>query len=159
MDRTPAVERVRGALAAEGFASAPIREFTETTATAAAAADALGIPVGEIVKSLIFMAGDQPILVLTSGPNRVDVNKVGKLMGQKIARANADQVRQATGFAIGGVPPFGFPAPLKTYCDPDLLAYPEVWAAAGTPNSVFPIDPRDLVRMCAAEVVDVVVRE
>lgn len=159
MDRTPAVERVRTALIAQGFASLPIREFTETTATAAAAAEALGIPVGEIVKSLIFMAADQPILVLTSGPNRVDVNKVRKLTGQKIARANADQVRQATGFAIGGVPPFGFPAPLKTYCDLDLLAYPEVWAAAGTPNSVFPIDPRDLVRVCAAEVVDVAVRE
>ena len=150
--------RVRSALVAHGFDSAPIREFTETTATAADAAAALGVPVGEIVKSLVFMAGDQPILVLTSGPNRVDVNKVAQLTGQKIVRANADQVRQATGFAIGGVPPFGFPSPLKTYCDADLLDYAEVWAAAGTPNSVFPIDPGDLVRISAAEVVDVAVR-
>ena len=158
MDRTPAVERVRSALAAEGFASAPIREFPEGTATAVDAANALGVPVGEIVKSLVFMAGDQPVLVLTSGPNRVDVNKLAHLTNEKIARANADQVRQATGFAIGGVPPFGFPQPLKTYCDADLLQYDEVWAAAGTPKSVFPIDPKTLVRICAAEVVDVVVR-
>lgn len=136
----------------------PFREFAETTATAADAAAALGIPVGEIVKSLVFMSGDRAVVVLTSGPNRVDVQKLERLTGEKVARANADQVRQATSFAIGGVPPFGFPEPLMTYFDADLLQYPEVWAAAGTPNSVFPIDPRDLVRICAAEVVDVAVR-
>ncbi len=119
---------------------------------------ALGVPVGEIVKSLVLMAGDHAVLVLTSGPNRVDVKKLADLTGEKITRANADQVRQATGFAIGGVPPFGFPNPLETYCDPGLLQYEEVWAAAGTPNSVFPIGPKNLVRICAAHVADIATR-
>ena len=79
---------------------------------------------------------------------------MGSVMGEKITRANADQVRQATGFAIGGVPPLGHPERLLTYCDPDLLQYEEVWAAAGTPNSVFAIDPNDLVRMTDAQVTD-----
>jgi len=152
------MDRVRAALAAQGLGSARVREFPEGTATAVDAANALGVPVGEIVKSLVFMAGDQAIIVLTSGPNRVDVNKVARLTGEKIARANADQVRQATGFAIGGVPPFGFPEPLRTYCDPDLLQYDQVWAAAGTPTSVFAIAPRDLVRLTSAQIADVVVR-
>jgi prolyl-tRNA editing enzyme YbaK/EbsC (Cys-tRNA(Pro) deacylase) len=162
MDRTPtrltAKDRVRAALAAQGLGSAPVREFPEGTATAVDAANALSVPVGEIVKSLVFMAGDQAIIVLTSGPNRVDVNKVARLTGEKIARANADQVRQATGFAIGGVPPFGFPESLRTYCDPDLLQYDQVWAAAGTPTSVFAIAPKDLVRLTSAQIADVVVR-
>jgi prolyl-tRNA editing enzyme YbaK/EbsC (Cys-tRNA(Pro) deacylase) len=159
MDRTrtrpTAIDRVRAVLAAEGLGSAAIRTFPEGTATAADAAAALGVPVGRIVKSLVFMAGDKPVLVLTSGPNRVDTRKLAEVTGQTITRANADQVRQATGFAIGGVPPLGHAERLLTYCDPDLLQYEEVWAAAGTPNSVFATDPKDLVRITEAEVTDV----
>ena len=162
MDRTPtrqrAIDRFRPALVANGLGGAPIREFPEGTATAVDAANALGVPVGEIVKSLVFMAGDKAVVVLTSGPNRVDTHKLAELTGQKITRANADQVRQATGFAIGGVPPFGFPESLTTYCDEDLLRYDEVWAAAGTPNSVFAIDPKILVRLTSARVSDIAVR-
>ena len=162
MDRTPtrlsAVDRVRAALAANGISDVLIKEFPESTATAADAATAIGTTVGRIVKSLIFMAGDQPILVLASGPNRVDVEKLATLTGQKISRANADQVRQATGFAIGGVPPFGHPRSLLSLFDEDLLQYDEVWAAAGTPNSVFPLDPRELLRIAGAKVADVAVR-
>ena len=86
-------------------------------------------------------------MVLASGPNRVDVDKVARIVGQPITRARADQVRQVTGFAIGGVPPVGHLQPLATYVDRDLLQYDEVWAAAGTPNAVFCIQPGDLVRI------------
>jgi prolyl-tRNA editing enzyme YbaK/EbsC (Cys-tRNA(Pro) deacylase) len=153
--RGTAVSRVTAALAAHGLEHLPMREFDERTATAADAAAAIGTTVGRIVKSLVFMAGEQPILVLASGPNRVDVEKVARIVGQPITRANADQVRQLTGFAIGGVPPLGHLQPLATYVDRDLLQYDEVWAAAGTPNAVFCIQPRDLVRITEGAVDDV----
>ena len=153
--RGTAVARVTAALASHGLEHLPMREFDERTATAADAAAAIGTTVGRIVKSLVFMAGEQPILVLASGPNRVDVEKVGRIVGKGITRANADQVREATGFAIGGVPPLGHPQPLATYVDQDLLQYDEVWAAAGTPNAVFCIQPRDLVRITKGVVDDV----
>jgi prolyl-tRNA editing enzyme YbaK/EbsC (Cys-tRNA(Pro) deacylase) len=150
-----AVTRVMAALGAHGLDHLPVREFTERTATAADAAAAIGTSVACIVKSLVFMAADQPILVLASGPNRVDVDKVGRLVGESIVRANANQVRQATGFAIGGVPPVGHPHALATYVDRDLLQHEEVWAAAGTPNTVFAIKPDDLVRITDGLVEDV----
>jgi prolyl-tRNA editing enzyme YbaK/EbsC (Cys-tRNA(Pro) deacylase) len=161
MDRPPtasrasAVDRVRAALAGHGLPDVPVTQFAESTATAADAAAAIGTTVERIVKSLVFMAGDDAILVLASGPNRVDVHKVAELVGHPIGRANADQVRDATSFSIGGVPPVGHPRPLKAYVDQDLLQYDEVWAAAGTPNSVFPIDPRVLVRITDATIADV----
>ncbi|MBV9581345.1 MAG: YbaK/EbsC family protein [Chloroflexi bacterium] len=161
MDRTPSttrissLDRMRAALASEGLADARIVTFPEGTHTAIAAAAALGTQVDRIVKSLVFMAGERAILVLASGPNRVDVARVGRLVGEPITRANADQVRQATGYAIGGVPPFGHTQHLRTVLDRDLLAFDEVWAAAGRPDSVFPIDPRDLVRITSAEVAEV----
>jgi prolyl-tRNA editing enzyme YbaK/EbsC (Cys-tRNA(Pro) deacylase) len=149
------VERVRAALATHGLEHLTLREFAESTATAADAAAAIGTTVGRIVKSLVFMAGDQPVLVLTSGPNRVDTNKVSAALGEPIVRATADQVRQLTGFAIGGVPPIGHTQPLTTLVDRDLLQYDEVWAAAGTPNMVFSISPVDLVRISNGLVEDV----
>ena len=156
MDRIPTSrERVRAALAAHGLAEVPEREFNESTATAVDAAAAIGTTVERIVKSLVFAAGDRPVLVLVSGPNRVDVGKLSQLVGAPIARANADQVRGWTGFAIGGVPPLGHSAPIDTYLDQDLLAHDVVWAAAGTPNAVFAIEPRELVRMTRAQVVEV----
>jgi prolyl-tRNA editing enzyme YbaK/EbsC (Cys-tRNA(Pro) deacylase) len=164
MDRTPAnstprvssLERMRAALAAEGLGDVPITTFPEGTHTAIAAATALGTDVEKIVKSLVFMAGDRAILVLASGPNRVDVQKVGELAGQPIIRANAGQVRDATGYAIGGVPPFGHTRRLDTYLDRDLLEFDQVWAAAGRPDTVFPIDPRELQRITDARVAEVV---
>lgn len=142
------------ALAAHGLTDVRLEEFAESTATAVDAAAAIGTAVGRIVKSLVFMAGDRPILVLASGPNRVDVNRLAAIVGERITRANADQVRQLTGFTIGGVPPVGHGQPLATFIDRDLLGYDQVWAAAGTPNSVFPIDPRDLVRITGGCVED-----
>lgn len=158
MDRTPASprlssrERVRLALAAHGLEDVPTREFAESTATALEAAAAIGTTVERIVKSLVFAAGDQPVLVLASGPNRVDLAKLAALVGAPLRRANAEQVREWTGFAIGGVAPVGHAQHLSTYLDEDLLQYEQVWAAAGTPNAVFAIDPNVLVRITAAKV-------
>src|SRR3954471_7625101 len=115
------------------------REFPEGTRTAQDAAAAIGVTVGQIVKSLVFLRGDAPVLVLCSGANTVDAERLG------LAKADATVVRSATGFAIGGVPPYGFPAPLETLVDEDLLTHDEVWAAAGTPRSVFPLTPAQLV--------------
>ncbi len=155
MKQLGSVERVRATLAAAGLADVPVREYAARTATASDAAASIGTTVGRIVKSLVFMAGAQPVLVLASGPNRVDVDKVGRLLGQPITRASADQVRALTGFAIGGVPPVGHTQPLATYIDRHLLQYDEVWAAAGTPNAVFSIAPDDLVRITDGLIEDV----
>ena len=149
------IERVRASLAEHGLDHLTVREFAASTATASDAAAAIGTTVGRIVKSLVFMAGEQPVLVLASGPNRVDVVKVGQLVGTPIKRANADQVRALTGFAIGGVPPVGHVQTLTTFVDRDLLQYDEVWAAAGTPNAVFAIAPTELVRIANGRVEDV----
>jgi prolyl-tRNA editing enzyme YbaK/EbsC (Cys-tRNA(Pro) deacylase) len=147
--------RVVAALAAHGLEHLEIREFDERTATAADAAAAIGTSVGSIVKSLVFMAGDEPILILASGPNRVDVGKVAAIVGRPITRANANQVREHTGFSIGGVSPVAHSQPLVTFVDPTLLLYDQVWAAAGTPNAVFAIQPGDLVRITEGRVEDI----
>jgi prolyl-tRNA editing enzyme YbaK/EbsC (Cys-tRNA(Pro) deacylase) len=115
------------------------REFSEGTRTAQDAAAAIGCTVGQIVKSLVFLRDGEPILVLCSGANTVDAQRLG------LNKADANVVRRATGFAIGGVPPYGHPAPLETLVDEDLLGYDEIWAAAGTPRSVFPLTPDELV--------------
>lgn len=149
------IERVRLALVEHGIPNAQIRQFDHSTATAAEAAAAIGTVEERIVKSLVFMAGNAPVMVLASGPNRVDTRKVSQLVGQNITRANADQVRLHTGYSIGGVPPVGHASTIQTLVDRDLLQHDEVWAAAGTPNSVFPIDPRALVRITGGRVEDV----
>jgi prolyl-tRNA editing enzyme YbaK/EbsC (Cys-tRNA(Pro) deacylase) len=118
---------------------ADVREFPEGTRTAQDAAAAIGCAVGQIVKSLVFLRGDEPVLVLCSGANTVDAERLG------LVKADADLVRRATGCAIGGVPPYGHPAPLETLVDEDLLGYDELWAAAGTPRAVFPLTPAQLV--------------
>jgi Cys-tRNA(Pro) deacylase len=128
-----------------------VHEFPDGTRTAADAAAAVGVDVGQIVKSLVFLVDGRPVIALVSGPNRLSEDRLAEAAGGgKVTRADADAVRRATGFPIGGVPPFGHPAPLPTYVDADLLAYDEVWAAAGTPRHVFPIAPRDLTRLAAA---------
>jgi prolyl-tRNA editing enzyme YbaK/EbsC (Cys-tRNA(Pro) deacylase) len=131
-----------------------IQEFPSSTRTAQEAADAVGTSVAQIVKSLLFLAGGAPVLALVSGANRLDLERLATLTGAAISKADADAVRQATGYAIGGVPPLGFPAPIPTFIDRDLLQYDVVWAAAGTPRHVFPISPEDLVRITGGKVAD-----
>ena len=137
-----------------------VTRYPEGTRTAADAAAAIGCEVGAIVKSLVFVVdGVGPVLALTSGANRVDVGRLGAQFGAGGARsATPDEARAATGYAIGGTPPFGHAAPIPAVCDPALLAYAEVWAAAGTPDTVFPLTPARLVELSAAEVVDVTQR-
>ncbi len=147
------VDRVRAALRERGL-DAPITEFDASTRTAADAAATIGTTVAQIVKSLVFLAEDQPIVVLVSGENRASLSKLSALTGQQVRRADAEVVRHATGFAIGGVPPLGHSAPLPVYVDEDLLRFETVWAAAGTPSSVFPVAPGDLVRATEARVAD-----
>ena len=122
--------------------------FPEGTRTADDAARAVGVEVGQIVKSLVFTLDGHVVMALVSGRNRLDEKRLATVLGgSEVGRADADGVRAATGFAIGGVPPFGHPSTLSTAIDEDLLDYDEVWAAAGTPYDVFPIAPADLVRL------------
>jgi len=151
--RLSAPDRVRAALFAAGVA-ARIEEFPSSTRTAQDAADAVGTSVGQIVKSLVFLAGSAPVLALVSGANQLDPARLAALTGSAIGKADADAVRRATGYSIGGVPPTGFPAPIPTFVDRDLLQYDVVWAAAGTPRHVFPIAPEDLVRITGGRVAE-----
>jgi prolyl-tRNA editing enzyme YbaK/EbsC (Cys-tRNA(Pro) deacylase) len=145
------VQRVVDAAARRGLHLA-IAEFPEGTRTAEDAAAAVGCSVDQIVKSMIFAADDQLVLALTSGANQVDPQALATLAGAgRCGRADPDQVRATTGYAIGGVPPFGHDHEVRTWIDPHLLTFEEVWAAAGTPRHVFPIDPRDLVAVTGAE--------
>jgi prolyl-tRNA editing enzyme YbaK/EbsC (Cys-tRNA(Pro) deacylase) len=134
-------------------ADVAVTRYPQGTRTAADAAHAIGCEVGAIVKSLVFVVDDRPVLALTSGANRVDVDRLRACFdGASARQATADEVREATGFAIGGTPPFG--ASLPTVLDRDLLAYETVWAAAGTPDTVFPIAPARLVDLAGATVAD-----
>lgn len=149
-----ATDRVAEALRARGV-SPEIREFPQGTRTAADAAAAVGTTVGQIVKSLLFMADTMPILVLASGANRVDLAKLARACGgHAVRRASADEVRRLTGFTIGGVPPIGHTTTLATYLDQDLLDYDVVYAAAGTPTAVFAVSPARLVVLTGAVTAD-----
>lgn len=133
-----------------------IREFPDGTKTAEDAASAIGVEVGQIVKSLIFAVDGHITLALVSGRNRLrEKGLAAAAGGGKVERVDADAVRAATSYAIGGVPPFGYPAPLPTYVDPDLLAYDVVWAAAGSHNHVFAIAPQDLLHATNATVANI----
>jgi len=123
--------------------------------TSEQAADALGVTVGQIVKSLVFTADDRPVLVAASGANRVDERRLGELAGGKIRRADPATVKRATGYTIGGVPPIALASALPVYVDRDLLGYELVYAAAGLPECVFPIAPQELVRATGGTVVDI----
>jgi prolyl-tRNA editing enzyme YbaK/EbsC (Cys-tRNA(Pro) deacylase) len=150
-----AVERFQEAAGALGHSVTGLRRFPEGTKTAADAARAIGCEVDQIVKSLVFLVDDEPVLALTSGANRVDLSKLGKVAGGgHVRRASPEEARTATGFAVGGTPPFGHPERVRTFLDPVLLRFGEVWAAAGTPDSVFPIAPADLARTALAEIAD-----
>ncbi|HXR44731.1 MAG TPA: YbaK/EbsC family protein [Pseudolysinimonas sp.] len=132
-----------------------IREFDESTHTAAQAAAAIGCDVAAIVKSLVFEADGAPLLILASGPNRVDTDAVGGRLGVAIGKADAKQVKRVTSYSIGGVPPLGLREPIRTVIDETLLRLPLLWAAAGSTTAVFPIAPAELVRLTAGEVLPV----
>lgn len=130
-----------------------IRQFPQGTRTADDAARAIGCQVGQIVKSLVFMADEQPVLALVSGADRIDTDRLASAVGAATTRrATGDEARSATGFAIGGVPPFGHVAALTVLVDPALLEHEVLWAAAGLPDAVFPIRPDDLVRVSGGRV-------
>jgi Cys-tRNA(Pro) deacylase len=151
----PNVARVTDAARAAGV-EISVERFPEGTRTAADAARAVGCEVGQIVKSLVFMADDRPIVALVSGANRVDLSRLARATGAAEARrADGDEARAATGFAIGGVPPFGHAAQVSVLVDRDLLAYDRVWAAAGLPDAVFAITPAELVGASGGDVADI----
>ena len=146
----PSAQRVAETLRALGVETTVI-EFAQTTRTAQDAAVAIGTTVGQIVKSLVFLADGRPVLALVSGTNRLDLAKLRLLSGAaRVDRADADAVRAATGYAIGGVPPVGHAQPLPVFLDRDLLQYDTVYAAAGTPFAVFAITPARLQQITAA---------
>lgn len=132
-------------------------ELPASTRTAVEAAQAVGCSVGQIVKSLVFKAKrtKKPILVIASGANRVNEAKIEALIGEPLGKADADFVRQHTGFAIGGVPPVGHSERLDTFIDDDLFQYEQIWAAAGTPHAVFRLTPADLIRITGGKMVDI----
>lgn len=133
-----------------------VRRFPDATRTAVEAAAAIGCALSQIVKSLIFEADGTPVLVLMDGSSRVDVERVRAELGAaQVKRAGADLVRETTGYAIGGVPPFGHRTRTRVLADRGLLDHPVVWAAAGTPHTVFPLDPKALIAHAGGTLVDV----
>jgi len=151
----PNVERVAAALR-DGDASGEIRELADSTRTADEAAAALGVPVGAIVKSLVFTGDEQPVMVLASGDHQVDTRAVAVALGvAKVRRADADTVRTATGYPIGGVPPVAHSTDLPVLVDRHLATYDVLWAAAGTPHAVFSTSYDELVRLTGGTPADV----
>ena len=152
--RSDAIERFTVEAEASGL-EVEVQQYPGGTRTAADAAEAVGCHVDQIVKSLVFMADVRPVLVLCSGGRRVDEERLASYLGTEIRIAGASEVRAATGFAIGGTPPLGHTVPLRTVVDPHLMDFDQVWAAAGTPDSVFPVKPKDLVKATGGAVVGV----
>ena len=153
-DIHPNVVRVTAAAKERGL-EISTRRFPEGTKTAADAAAAIGVTVGQIVKSLVFGVDNEIVMALVSGSNQLDEKKLALAAGgAKCARVDADAVREATGYPIGGVPPFGHSTQLRVFVDPDLLQYDEVWAAAGTWNDNFGANPNDIVRVAGGIVTD-----
>ncbi len=153
---SPSAQRVQDQIRSLGFDYTVI-EYAESTRTAQEAADRAGCELGQIVKSLIFRGqqSGKPILVLTSGANRVDEKRISEYAGEAIGRADADFVRLVTGFAIGGVAPIGHPEKMETYIDEDFLKYQTIWAAAGTPKAIFELRTEDLQKMTDGRLVRV----
>ena len=149
-------QKVQDMLKAFGL-TCQVVEMPQTTRTAADAARAVGCEVGQIVKSLIFRGkqSGRPVLVATSGANRVDENKLAEQIGETPAKADADFVRKTTGYAIGGVPPTGHVQTVTVIIDEDLMQYEEIWAAAGTPRAVFKLTPDDLLKITDGKIVRV----
>jgi prolyl-tRNA editing enzyme YbaK/EbsC (Cys-tRNA(Pro) deacylase) len=150
----PKAERVQAELKALG-ANGEVVELTASTRTSQEAAAAIGTTVAQIAKSLVFLAGETPVLVIASGINRVSLKKLEAILSGRATRPDAETVKRLTGFPIGGVAPVGHATPPRVLIDRDLLLYEEIWAAAGTPNAVFRTTPEELVRITGGEVVDV----
>jgi Cys-tRNA(Pro) deacylase len=131
-----------------------VKQFPTDTRTAADAARAVGCDVGQIVKSLVFVAAGRPVVALVSGANRLDEGRLAAVAGAPVSKADAETARRATGYSIGGVPPFGHVTEVPVFMDRDLLDHAEVWAAAGRPDSVFEISPQRLRELSQAEVAD-----
>lgn len=152
----PSAQRVQDILTERGFAN-QIVELAESTRTSAEAAAAVGCEIAQIAKSLIFRGATtgKAILIIASGSNRVNEKAMAELVGEKLQRADADFVREQTGFVIGGVPPLGHVQMVETFIDADLWQYANIWAAAGHPNAVFPLTPDELAAMTGGKVVEV----
>lgn len=150
----PNAQRIQDTLTTLG-ADATVQELAASTRTAAEAAAALGTTVAQIAKSLLFLAGAEPVLVIASGVNRVSPEKLARLLGAPVIRADAESVKRHTGFPIGGVAPVGHANPLRILIDEDLHQYSEIWAAAGTPNAVFRTSFGELARITGGQVADV----
>jgi prolyl-tRNA editing enzyme YbaK/EbsC (Cys-tRNA(Pro) deacylase) len=150
---SPSAQKVQEAIRQRGY-SVEVVELPQSTRTAVEAAQAVGCDVAQIVKSLIFKTKrtEQPILVLASGANRVNEKTIEALIGEPLGKADAEFVRQQSGFVIGGVPPIGHIQPMRTFIDEDLLQYAEIWAAAGTPHAVFKLTPAMLLELCGGQV-------
>ena len=155
-DLHPTAQRVQDALRAAG-STGEVVPMTVPTPTAVAAAEALGVELGQIANSLVFDVDGAAVLVMSSGANRVDLAKLSALAGGSAKRASPELVRAATGFAIGGVPPVGFPAPLRAFVDRDRATYGEVWAAGGTPDTLFATTADELVRLTGGTLADTAV--
>ena len=150
----PAALRVQAAIAALGL-QGTVMELAVEARTSQQAADAVGVRVEQIAKSLVFTVNGAPVMVVASGVNRVDETKLGQLAGGKVRRADADTVRRATGYAIGGVPPLGHGTVIPIWVDEDLLCLDLIYAAAGVPECVFPLTPDELLRATSGRVADV----
>lgn len=151
---SPSASRVQQVLKTLGLSSR-VTEMSATTRSAEDAARAVGCEVGQIAKSLVFKGASshRGVLVITSGANRVNESALARLLGESILKADADFVRQTTGFAIGGVPPVGHQQPLTVLIDEDLCRYPDIWAAAGTPRAVFKLTPQELQDITGGRVI------
>jgi Cys-tRNA(Pro) deacylase len=149
----PAALRVQAAIAALGLKGTVV-ELAVEARTSQQAADAVGVRVEQIAKSLVFTVNGAPVMVVASGINRVDEGKLGRLAGGQVRRADANTVKRATGYAIGGVPPLGHETALPTWVDEDLLRLDLIYAAAGVPECVFPLTPDELLRATGGQVAD-----
>jgi prolyl-tRNA editing enzyme YbaK/EbsC (Cys-tRNA(Pro) deacylase) len=156
MALSPSAQKVQDYLITNGYAHAVV-EHSQSTRSSAEAAEAIGCIVAQIAKSLVFISriSQKPVLVIASGANRVNTKRVGEALGEPIDRANPDFVHQATGFAIGGVPPVALFQPVVTFIDEDLLQFESIWAAAGAPTAVFNLTPAELVKMTGGRVIQI----
>ncbi len=153
---SPSAQKVQQALQDLGC-DCQVVETSGSTRTAAEAAAVVGCQVGQIAKSLIFRTrrSKRPVLIITSGANRVNEKHMRQVLGEKLGKATAEYVREVSGYAIGGVPPVGHSQPIQTYVDEDLMQYDVIWAAGGTPRALFRISPQELVRITGGRVVSV----
>lgn len=150
------IKKVQKAIEEFGF-NFQIKEFSNSTKTSAEASKAIGCGVEQIAKSLVFKTKNtnKPILVIASGINRVNEEKIKQLINEEIEKASADFVKKTTGFVIGGIPPIGHKQPLLTFIDQDLLTYQEIWAAAGNPHAVFKLTSEELIKITNGKIVDI----